>query len=220
VKNAGAGKVFTAAIACRWDAKELKMKWHIISGSVKIQVEAENPDKAIVVALKSHSLDGFNQFFCCFVDGKGIYDSDTSWGLTEMYLEDAGYEKCGVSQWRKKQNINSPSFGNDGLTAPKAEVAPTLQPSKKSSISKTDSSEPSMPGSAQAKPEKKKSPPQTLEKKSSSENKIRGLGILSPVTDEEESEIIMFKERHRGVVKVKGYSVEEFQKRIQEAKNK
>lgn len=76
------------------------MKWHIISGSVKVQVEAETVDAAIVSALRILPLTGFNQFFCCYEHGKTFEDGDTSWGLTEWYLLEAGYEEIKEGEYK------------------------------------------------------------------------------------------------------------------------
>ena len=85
------------------------MKWHIVSGDVRFQVDAPTVDKAFVVALQNLPLEQFGIFLCGFEHGVDPNGRNTWWGLTENYLEDAGYEKIGEHKWRLK--VGKPMAG-------------------------------------------------------------------------------------------------------------
>jgi len=85
------------------------MKWHISSGEVRIQVEADTLEAAFVKALHVLSLEGFGMFIFGHEHGKDEHNERV--GLTEWYLPEAGYEKythtsrsgSTCERWREKK---------------------------------------------------------------------------------------------------------------------
>ena len=79
-----------------------KRKYHILSGDVRILVEAKDTEDAMVEALKWLQLDRFGLFMACWENGKKFEDGNTKWGLTEWYLDRAGYRKIGANRWKEQ----------------------------------------------------------------------------------------------------------------------
>jgi hypothetical protein len=120
------------------------MKWHVVSGDVRLQVKAPTVDAAFTIALKTFQLDRFGMFLCGYEHGKDPNGPETWWGLTEHYLESAGYQKIGETQWKEKVPRLFNSFKR-GSVAKREPDVPTPQPSVPAPTSKTVSAEPSMP---------------------------------------------------------------------------
>lgn len=120
------------------------MKYHILTGDVRMQVEAPTLEKAFSEVLRRSQLDRCSVLICGFEHGKKFTDDDTRWGLTEWYLKDAGYRQIGEHQWRAPVT-NVESSGKRGSTQKKEKVVSTSQPSPPPvNISKTDSTAPSI----------------------------------------------------------------------------
>lgn len=94
-------------------------KYHIISGNIRFCCQARDLEDSFVIALRSFPLTRFSQVIGGYVDGN---EENASWGLTEWYLEKAGYEPIGngLYRWRKDPN------DGEKVPRPKAEPKPKV----------------------------------------------------------------------------------------------
>ncbi len=114
------------------------MKYRVQTGEIERVVDADTVESAFARVLREVDLEKCNKFVCARADGKGLDDPTTMWGITEWYLEAAGYTKIGEHLWRKNHTTAVPSSGTSGENQKKELVAVSSTALRQKSTLRTD----------------------------------------------------------------------------------
>jgi hypothetical protein len=106
----------------------------VTTGKHSIEVRAADHEHAAIEALRTILLEGAGQFIAIRKEGED--ENQEQWGLTEWYLDRAGYESIGENKWKK---INTPVSPVTSFSVPE-ELSPDSSSSSSPRRSRVKSS--------------------------------------------------------------------------------